>query len=158
MMNLPSHQFLDANGIPYRRLSFPETTEKGAAHVAQALGFRERQMVKSLIFEVVDTGEKVLIMVGGDQNAKSGLLKKAISSKNVKMAAPDVILQLTGYPVGSIPPFHWQPEAFRSFLEVGLLSESELGVGAGQWGEEIIITPHDLVKAAKSQVVQLVED
>jgi len=158
MMNLPSHDFLDVNGILYRRLSFPETTEKGAAHVAQVLGFRERQMVKSLIFAVVDTGEKVLIMVGGDQNAKSGLLKRAIASKNIKMAAPDAILELTGYPIGSIPPFHWQPEGFRSFLESGLMSESELGVGAGQWGEEIIIAPHDLVKAAKAQVVQLVED
>lgn len=158
MMNLPSHDFLDVNGIPYRRLSFPETTEKGAAHVAQVLGFRERQMVKSLIFEVVDTGEKVLIMVGGDQNAKSGLLKKAIGSKNIKMAASDAILELTGYPIGSIPPFHWQAEGFRSFLEQGLMQESELGVGAGQWGEEIIITPHDLVKAAKAQVIQLVGD
>lgn len=157
-MNLPAHEFLDAQGIAYRRLSFPETTEKGAAHVAQALGFRERQMVKSLIFEVVDTGEKVLIMVGGDQNAKSGLLKKAIGSKNIKMAAPEAILALTGYPIGSIPPFHWQPEGFRSFLEQGLMQESELGVGAGQWGEEIIITPDALVLAAKAQVVQLVED
>ncbi|MBZ0282004.1 MAG: YbaK/EbsC family protein [Anaerolineae bacterium] len=157
-MNLPAHAFLDAHGIAYRRLSFPETTEKGAAHVAQALGFRERQMVKSLIFEVVDTGEKVLIMVGGDQNAKSGLLKKAIGSKNIKMATPEVILQLTGYAIGSIPPFHWQAAGFRSFLDSGLMQEQELGVGAGQWGEEIIITPNDLVKAANAQVVQLAGD
>ena len=75
-MDLPAHQYLDQLGIPYHRLSFPESTEKGAANVARALGFSERQMIKTLIFEVIDTGERVLIMVGGDQSAKSGFLKK----------------------------------------------------------------------------------
>ena len=50
-MILPSHEYLDNKEIPYRTLEFPESTAKGAAPVAQALGFRERQMVKTLIFE-----------------------------------------------------------------------------------------------------------
>ncbi len=156
-MDLPAHQYLDRLGIPYRRLSFPESTEKGAANVARALGFSERQMIKTLIFEVIDTGEQVLIMVGGDQSAKSGFLKKALGSRNIQMAKPEAVLALTGYVIGSIPPFHWQPEGFRSFLDQSMLQEKELGVGAGQWGEEIIITPSDLVTAARAQVVELVE-
>ncbi len=32
-----------------------------------------------------------------------------------------------------------------------------LGVGVGQWGEEMIITPADLVTAVQAQVVELVE-
>ncbi len=51
------------------------------------------------------------------------------------------------YLIGSIPLFHWQPEGFRSFLELSLLDEAVLGVGAGQWGEEIMITPENVVKA-----------
>ncbi len=156
-MDLPAHQYLDQLGIPYRRMSFPETTEKGAANVARALGFSERQMIKTLIFEVIDTGERVLIMVGGDQSAKSGFLKKTLGSRNIQMAKPEAVLALTGYVIGSIPPFHWQPQDFRSFIDQSLMSQHELGVGAGQWGEEIIITPADLVKAARAQVVELVE-
>ncbi len=156
-MDLPAHQYLDQLGIPYRRLSFPETTEKGAANVAHALGFSERQMIKTLIFEVIDTGESVLIMVGGDQSAKSGFLKKALGSRNIQMAKPDAVLALTGYVIGSIPPFHWQAEDFRSFLDQSLLQEKELGVGAGKWGEEIVIAPAHLVTAARAQVVELVE-
>ncbi len=67
-MILPAHEHLDRLGITYERRSFPDTTEKGAASVARALGFRERQMVKTLIFES-DKGECVLVMLGGDQNA-----------------------------------------------------------------------------------------
>jgi Cys-tRNA(Pro)/Cys-tRNA(Cys) deacylase len=156
-MELPPHKFLDEHVIPYRKLEFPDTTEKGAANVATALGFSERQAIKTLIFEVVDTGEKMLVMVGGDQNIKSGLLKKAVGSRNIRMADPEAVLALTGYRIGSIPPFCWQPENFRTFLEASLMSEPELGVGAGIWGNEIMLTPDNLVKASNAQVVPLVE-
>jgi Cys-tRNA(Pro)/Cys-tRNA(Cys) deacylase len=135
-------------------LSFPENTEKGAANVARALGYRERQMVKTLVFET-DKGERVLVMLGGDQNAISGHLKKALGSRNIRLADPDVVIGTTGYRIGSIPPFHWQPEGFRSFIEESLMSEPVLGVGAGQWGEEIMITPAYLVEASSAQVVNL---
>jgi hypothetical protein len=55
------------------------------------------------------------------------------------------------------PPFHWQPEGFRSFLEASLLREPLLGVGAGQWGEEILIAPAHLVQATRAQVVNLTD-
>lgn len=155
-MQLPAHTYLDALAIPYARRSFPPTTEKGAAAVARALGFREHQMVKTLIFEA-DTGERVLVMVGGNQNAISGQLKKAIGSRNIRMAGPETVKTTTGYAIGSIPPFHWQPAGFRSFLDQKLMAEPLLGVGAGQWGEEILITPAALVRACRAQVVNLTE-
>lgn len=156
MLVLPAHEYLDERGIPYVRLSFPDTTEKGAANVARALGYRERQMVKTLVFET-DKGERALVMLGGDQNAVSGLLKKALGSRNIKMADPADVLTTTGYVIGSIPPFHWQPEGFRSFLEASLMHEEVLGVGAGRWGEEIMITPGYLVEACGAIVVNLTD-
>ena len=155
-MNLPSHDYLDRLGLSYQRLSFPPTTEKGAANVARALGYQERQMIKTLIFET-GQGEKVLVMVGGDQVAISGHLKKAIGSRDIRLAAPEVVKATTGYEIGSIPPFHWQPPNFRSFLEASMLAEDILGVGTGQWGEEIMITPANLVKASRALVVNLTD-
>ena len=155
-MKLPSHLYLDKLNIPYEALSFPPETEKGAANVAHALGFSERQAVKTLIFRV-DTGERVLVMLGGDQNAISGNLKKAIGSRNIQMAAPEVVKETTGYIIGSIPAFSWQPEGFRTFLEASLMNEPILGTGGGQWGEEIMITPENLVKASNAIVVNLTE-
>ena len=153
-MNLASHIYLDEHNIPSEPKSFPTETEKGAAHVARVLGFSERQAVKTLIFQV-DTGERVLVMLGGDQNAISGNLKKAIGSRNIKMAEPDVVKETTGYVIGSIPAFGWQPPGFRSFLEASLMDEPILGTGAGQWGEEIMITPRNLIKASNAIVVNL---
>ncbi|MEM7117419.1 MAG: YbaK/EbsC family protein [Chloroflexota bacterium] len=153
-MKLQTHHFLDERNILYTPLTFPETIDKGAASVARTLGYRERQMVKTLIF-VTAVNEHVLVMVGGDQKAISGHLKKAIGSKNIKMASFDAIKAVTGYEVGSIPPFHWQPAGFRSFLEASLLEEEILGVGAGVWGNEIMITPSNLLLAAGATAVNL---
>ena len=117
-MKLPSHLYLDELNIPYEARSFSPETEKGAANVAHVLGFSERQAVKTLIFQV-DTGERVLVMLGGDQNAISGNLKKAIGSRNIQMAAPEVVKDTTGYIIGSIPAFGWQP------VKIPLLPRSE---------------------------------
>jgi Cys-tRNA(Pro)/Cys-tRNA(Cys) deacylase len=153
-MMLPAHTYLDQLGIAYQRRTFPTTIETGAASVARALGFTEHQMVKTLIFET-DQGERVLIMLGGDQSAISGHLKKVLGSRNIRMASAEAVQTTTGYAIGSIPPFHWQPDGFRSFLDASLLREPALGVGAGRWGEEIILTPEDLVRASRAQIVNL---
>lgn len=113
-------------------------------------------MVKTLVFETGE-GERVLVMVGGDQSAISGHLKRAVGSRNIKLASLDAVKETTGYEVGSVPPFHWQPEGFRSFIDACLMGKKILGVGAGAWGNEILITPADLVKASDAQVVNLTD-
>lgn len=120
MITLPAHEYLDNHNISYKKAEFPPDIEKGATSVARALGYNERQMIKTLIFEL-DTGERILVMVGGDQNIISGLLKKVAGSRNIKMASFEAVKETTGYEVGSIPPFSWQLEGFRSFLDISLM-------------------------------------
>ena len=151
---LSAHRHLDRLGIPWERRVFPASTPKGAASVAAALGFRPHQMVKTLIFES-GIRERALVAVGGDRNAISGKLKKAFGNRNIRLAHPDAVLELTGYRVGSIPPFSWQPPGTRTFVDQALMKEPVLGVGAGVWGEEILLAPADLVRAARATVVNL---
>ncbi|MBZ0187493.1 MAG: YbaK/EbsC family protein [Candidatus Obscuribacterales bacterium] len=152
--SLQSHNYLDSLNLPYEKRTFPENTKKGAANVAHAIGIQERQAVKTLVF-AADTGEFVLVMLGGDQNAVSGLLKKAIGSRNIKLAPPEKVKELTGYEIGSIPPFHWQAEGFYTLIEATLMQEKTLGVGTGSWGNEILISPKVLVEASRATVVNL---
>ncbi len=151
---LPSHAYLDRLHIPYTTATFPPGTPKGAANVATALGFSEHQAIKTLIFET-DKGERMLVMVGGDQNVISGHLKKVAGSRNISLASPQAVIETTGYQIGSIPPFSWQPDGFRSFLDAGMMNEPILAVGAGVWGNEIFIIPADLVQASRASVVNL---
>jgi Cys-tRNA(Pro)/Cys-tRNA(Cys) deacylase len=151
---LPSHLFLDRIHIPFTAAIFPPSTPKGASNVAIALDLREHQAIKTLIFET-DKGEQVLVMVGGDQDVISGHLKKVVGSRNIQLASPEKVIQTTGYKIGSIPPFSWQPEGFRSFLDSDMMNQSILAVGAGVWGNEILITPVNLVNASQAIVVNL---
>ena len=153
-MQLPAHGYLDGLQVSYKKLEFPPDIEKGAASVAQVLGYNPSQMVKTLIFES-GTQERVLVMLGADKNAISAHLKRAIGSRNIKLAGPESVKEATGYEIGSIPPFHWQPPGFRSFIDALLMDEEILGVGAGVWGQEIMIAPQDLVKASQAVVVNL---
>ncbi|WP_394833083.1 YbaK/EbsC family protein [Pendulispora rubella] len=155
-MKLPSHEFLDHQGIPYEPVTFPTSIEKGAASVARALGQPERRMVKTILFQT-GSGSCVAVLLGGDQNAISGHLKKAVGSRDVRMAAPEIVLATTGYEIGSIPPFHWQPPGFATYVEASLLDEPVLGVGAGMWGHEILIQPTHLVQAARARIVNLTD-
>jgi Cys-tRNA(Pro)/Cys-tRNA(Cys) deacylase len=146
--------FLDQLHIPYSITSFPPSTQKDASSVAVALGLKEHQTIKTLIFET-DHGEQVMVMVEGDQNVISGHLKKVIGSRNIQLASPDMVIQTNGYKVGSIDPFSWQPEGFRSFIDLDMMNEFILAVGAKVWGNEILITPIDLMKAMRAIVVNL---
>jgi len=151
---LPSHSFLLHRAIPYSIDTFPPTTPKGAANVAAILGLSENQTVKTLIFST-DKDEQVLVMVGGNKNVVSGHLKKVVGSRNIQLSSPETVLKITGYQIGSIPPFSWQPDGFRSFLDSDLMSETILAVGAGVWGNEILITPSNLLSASSAVVVNL---
>ncbi len=151
---LPSHSYLDHRSIPYSKDTFPPTTPKGAANVAASLGLTENQTVKTLIFST-DKDELVLVMVGGNKNVISGHLKKVVGSRNIQLSSPEAVLKITGYQIGSIPPFSWQPDGFRSFLDYDLMCESILAVGAGVWGNEILITPNNLLSASSAVVVNL---
>ncbi len=154
-VSTPAIDYLNQQEIVYKLGNFSPNTEKGAANVAEAFGFRPRQMVKTLIFE--SPQEACLIMVGGDQNAISGLLKRVIGSRNISMCPPGKVKLITGYEIGSIPPFHWQPNGFRSFIDNSLMEEKILGVGSGLWGLEIFITPKNLILASHAQVVNLTD-
>jgi len=151
---LLSHSYLDHHKIPYITDIFPPSTPKGAASVAEVLGLSDHQTVKTLIFET-DIDEQILIMVGGDKNVISGHLKKVVGSRNIQLASPDKVFKTTGYQIGSIPPFSWQPEGFRSFLDLELMDEDILAVGAGVWGNEIMISPTNLILASSAKVVNL---
>jgi Cys-tRNA(Pro)/Cys-tRNA(Cys) deacylase len=153
---LPSHAFLDRLKIPYRIASFSPDTPKGASNVATMLGLKDHQTIKTLIFET-DKNESVLVMVGGDQNVISGHLKKTVGSRNIQLSSPERVIEITGYKIGSIPPFSWQPEGFRSFLDLDMMNEAFLAVGAGVWGNEILITPTNLVVASRAEVVNLTD-
>jgi Cys-tRNA(Pro)/Cys-tRNA(Cys) deacylase len=131
--------------IPYRIKTFSPDHPFGTSTVAQLLGMDESLIVKTLIFNANNDSGLFMVLTSGDTKLKSSVLKNLVGSKNITLASPEDIVNLTGFKLGSIPPFSWIPTGFRVFIEQKLLAEELVGVGAGQWGVEIVMSPKDLV-------------
>jgi prolyl-tRNA synthetase len=59
-------------------------------------------MVKTLIF--VADEKPVAVLLRGDHEANEGKIRRALGAKNLEMASPAVILEVTGAPVGFAGP------------------------------------------------------
>ena len=79
-----------------------EQTARTANDAATALGCNVGAIVKSLLFK---TGEKFcLCLVSGDKRCSLNKLKKKLSEKDVSMASPEEVKQITGYTIGGVSP------------------------------------------------------
>lgn len=69
---------------------------------AAALGVEVGQIAKTLVF--MGDGRPLLVVASGDTKIKSGKLKKLLGVSKVRMADPETVKQVTGYPVGGVCP------------------------------------------------------
>ncbi len=94
--------FLQAKGVESDPIGFAEDTstcEKAAA----VLGVDVGQIAKTIVF--LDNQKRAFIVVAsGDVKINSGKLKRQVGSSKVRLADPQTVLELTGYPVGGVCP------------------------------------------------------
>jgi Cys-tRNA(Pro) deacylase len=77
------------------------TAEQAAAAAGCALG----QIIKTLAVYVA--GTPMLALVAGDRRLDDRLVaaRAGVGRKQVKLASPEQVLELSGYPVGGVSPF-----------------------------------------------------
>ncbi len=75
------------------------TVERAAA----ALGVTTDRIIKSLLFRAKD-GECVLVIAAGTARVDSKKLAAATGRDRWRLASPDVVQAVTGYPAGGTPP------------------------------------------------------
>ena len=79
-----------------------EQTARTANDAATALGCNVGAIVKSLLFKLGD--KFCLCLVSGDKRCSLNKLKKKLSEKDVSMASPEEVKQITGYTIGGVSP------------------------------------------------------
>ncbi len=97
-------EFCSRNAVP-SRLHRLEALTPTVPDAAAALGTEPERIVKSLVF--LAEGEPLLVVVAGESRVSYPLLASALglSRKRLRFATPDEALAITGYRVGSMPPF-----------------------------------------------------
>jgi prolyl-tRNA editing enzyme YbaK/EbsC (Cys-tRNA(Pro) deacylase) len=100
---------LDVLGLQIRVQTFDQPTST-APEAAAAVGCELGAIVKSLCFLVDD--RPVLVLAAGDRRVDSKALRRIydVSKRKCKVADPETVQRVTGFPVGGVPPLgHPQP-------------------------------------------------
>lgn len=110
---------------------------------AQALGVESEQIIKTLLFLVrvpaSEEREAVIVISNGESRVDKRVVTErfGVGKKRVKLAPPDQVLALLGYPAGGVPPFgHSSRVPVIIDAPVFELAERHDGVIFGGGGDE----------------------
>ena len=147
--------FLDAHSVEATILTLDDHTETVSA-AASALGVETDQIIKSLVFTVAET--PLLVINNGlariDRRKVAAAL--GVGRKQVKFADPDRVLALTGYEVGSMPPFGHR-EKLRTLIDPAVVEREEIFGGGGSRNAMLRLTSTELLRMTAGEVLPVSE-
>ena len=145
--------FMDENDIP-GELLFLDVPTPTVESAAKAVGTDPARIVKSVLFRV--GGRGVLAIASGTQPIERRVIASlyVVGRKRVKLADPETVLQTTGYPVGTVPPFgHTYPS--RTLLDPQILEFREVYAGGGAHNALVRLDPQDILRVTQAQIIDL---
>ena len=146
--------FLRRAGAEARLEEFDEPTPT-AEDAARVAGCRPQQIVKSLLF--VCDGRAVVALVPGGRRADVRKIAEAVGAARARVARPDEVEAATGFRPGAVAPFPL-PRVERVLAERMLLREPEVWVGAGSPRHLAALDPHELLRLARAEPMDVVEE
>ena len=145
--------FIYQQGIE-AELVFLETETPTVEAAAAAVGVLPDEIGKSILF--LAGGQPVLVIANGMTRVGYKALADylGISRRKVKLANASQVLEMTGYPVGTVPPFgHKAP--LRTILEAGVIGQEELYAGGGSIQALVRIKVSELVRVTAAPIISL---
>ncbi len=146
-------RFIDEQRIQADILPMDEHTPT-VPDAARALGVETDQIIKSLVFRIND--EPVLVINNGlarvDRRKLAARLE--VGRKRVKFATPGQALDITGYVVGSMPPFGHR-QKLRTFLDPAASRLDEVYGGGGDIDAMMRLTPSELIRVTEAEVLDV---
>ena len=117
------------------------------------IGCELRQIVKSLVFVCDEL--PVVVLVPGDRRADLEKIRRAAGAATTRVARPDEVEAATGLPPGPSRP---SLQADRVLVEQTLLAQAVVWVGAGSPRHMVALTPTELVRLARGEPMDVVEE
>jgi Cys-tRNA(Pro) deacylase len=146
-------QFIDQNQIAAEILPMEEDTPT-VPDAARALGVEEDQIIKSLVFVVDD--QPTLVITNGTHKVDSRLVARhyGVGRKRAKMTRAEQALEITGYSVGSMPPFGHRTR-LRTVVDPGVVDHQEIFGGGGEIDALLRLTSEELLRITGAEIVQV---
>ncbi|MGM5481015.1 MAG: aminoacyl-tRNA deacylase [Nanobdellota archaeon] len=145
-------ELLDAYDIDYGHIHH-ETIPRSSQGASEIRGTSLHKGAKALVLKT-KSGRLFQAVVPAHRRADLKALKQIMSEKNVSLASPDNVFDLTGCIVGSVPPFGklWEIQVYIDRL---LLDNDKVVFSAGTLEDSITIDPRKLVILNDADVVDI---
>ncbi|MBQ3503335.1 MAG: Cys-tRNA(Pro) deacylase [Oscillospiraceae bacterium] len=148
-------RLVEQAGIPCREAfyEFDEQDLRGT-HAADALGFPQEQVFKTLVARGEKTGINVFcIPVCCELDLKKAA--KAAGDKNMELVAVKELLALTGYIRGGCSPVGMKKK-YPTFFDETCILWDEIAVSAGARGHQMIVPPESLARLVNAKLVDII--
>jgi prolyl-tRNA editing enzyme YbaK/EbsC (Cys-tRNA(Pro) deacylase) len=147
--------YMETHSIPGEilHLDVPTPTVEAAA---QAVKAKVNQIIKSILFMV--NGQPVLAIACGLTTIRRRAIGDlyGVGKKRVKLATPEMVLEISGYEVGAMPPFgHCQP--LTTLVDRKVLALTEAYAGGGAEDAIVRLNPQDILRVTGAKVLDLLE-
>jgi Cys-tRNA(Pro)/Cys-tRNA(Cys) deacylase len=149
---LNSMRVLEAQGVRYEVLSFPDTIH-AAVGVAAYYGLPPAQVYKTLVV-VLSQGKPALVLIAGDREIQLKQLAQALGEKKLRMATQKEAEAWTGLKVGGISALALLYRGFPVYIDRAAAALDEIIVSAGQRGMDVRLTVPDLVRVTGAAFVE----
>jgi len=147
-------RFMESQGISGELLflKVPTPTVEAAA---QALGTTPENIIKTVLFTI---GEEHLLAIASGTlpiDRRRIAAHFGVGRKRVKLADPKTVLEVTGYPVGTVPPFgHKHPS--HTLMDPRVLKREVAYAGGGAHNALVRLNPTDILRVTQGTVVELI--
>jgi prolyl-tRNA editing enzyme YbaK/EbsC (Cys-tRNA(Pro) deacylase) len=131
-------------------LSFNKSCHS-VSEAAETVGAEPEDFVKSIV--MVDDDNNVIIgIVKGEDRVSTKRAAKILSVDNLKIASPEEILELTGFPLGGTPGFGF--EAFF-LVDPKVMKKEKVYLGGGSDCALTYMSTKELVRANGGRIVRI---
>ncbi len=138
----------DLNLVPVEH----EKTTKTSAEAAETLNVELGQIAKSILFRCGDSYG--LFVAAGDIKISDKKVKALLGGKKAKIAKPEEVEKITGYPVGGVCPFDIEATV-PIFLDRSMQRFDVVYTSAGTSHSLLPITPDQLKKVTGGSFVDM---
>lgn len=147
-------RILDRLGIDYELKDYEvDECDLSAVHVAASVGMPIEQVYKTLVVRG-DRNGIMMAVIQGDLELDLKSLASASGNKRAEMVHLKEVFALTGYIRGGCSPLGAKKD-YPVYLDERAMEQDSIAISAGKRGEQIILEPTDLVKAASATIANI---
>jgi len=152
-------RILDGAKIAYECREYDDDGEHELEHgaagkTAEKLGVDPETVFKTIVMRT-ESREIVVFCQSAGHEINLKKARQAAGAKEVSPVKQDELLSLTGYVRGGCSPVGMKRK-YRTFIDESVLLHEKICISAGVRGQQLILSPQDLINVTEAQTADLV--